>query len=318
MTNATSPIVTVLMPVYNGEHYLSDAIESILNQTFTEFEFLIIDDGSSDKSLEIIKSYSDPRIRIVQHTENSGLISTLNEGIELASGKYIARMDCDDVSMPERLQKQYDFIELNTDVSVVGSWAWAIDAMGNITGEIKTLSRVSTAAAELFFTNPMIHSSTFFNRQFVLSIGGYNINFERAEDYYLWINVVKNKGKILNLPIFLLKYRDHTSNVSNTFSDRQEAVARKAIQYAYSSLINYALSIKRIALLRDFCLHPNIPHERLDKLKAILLLRQLRKIFMSQFKANQEAMEYLQSRISSIALCCVSSKINKILINIIL
>ncbi len=116
------PLVTVLMPVFNAEKYLREAIESILNQTLIEFEFLIIDDGSSDNSISIIRSYSDSRIRFIQNEHNLGISKTLNRGIELASAELIARMDADDISYPQRLQKQYDYINNNEDCALLSTW----------------------------------------------------------------------------------------------------------------------------------------------------------------------------------------------------
>src|SRR5580698_9685158 len=108
-----NPKVTVLMPVYNGEKYIKEALESILQQTFIDFEFLIINDGSTDNSVSIIKSFNDNRIRLIHNEKNSGLVYSLNKGIGLSNGEYIARMDCDDVSIPERLEKQVGFLNSN-------------------------------------------------------------------------------------------------------------------------------------------------------------------------------------------------------------
>ena len=120
----SSPIVTVLMPVYNAEKYLAEAINSILNQTFTNYELLIINDGSTDKSEEIILKYSDKRIRYIKNDKNIRLVATLNKGIELAKGKYIARMDADDISVPTRLEKQITLLENNEDIGVCGSFLY--------------------------------------------------------------------------------------------------------------------------------------------------------------------------------------------------
>src|SRR3990167_9325600 len=117
-----NPLVTVLMPVYNGKKYLKEAIESVLNQTFRDFEFLIIDDGSTDKSAEIIKSFNDARIRLERNVTNLGLIKTLNNGLTLSRGKYIARMDCDDISLPKRLSVQVNFMEKHPEIGICGSW----------------------------------------------------------------------------------------------------------------------------------------------------------------------------------------------------
>lgn len=116
------PQISVIMSVYNGEKYLREAIDSILNQTFTHFEFIIVNDGSTDKSLNIIKSYNGSRIILVQQ-ENKGLAAALNEGIKIAKGKYIAMMDADDISLPTRLEKQIQFMEAHPEYVAIGSWA---------------------------------------------------------------------------------------------------------------------------------------------------------------------------------------------------
>ena len=125
------PMVTVLMAVYNGEKFLKEAMESILTQTFTDFEFLIINDGSTDNSVKIIEEFNDPRIRLIHNEKNLKLIASLNKGISLAKGKYIARMDCDDISMPYRLEKEVDFLENSLEYGLVGTcytdyrWFWS-------------------------------------------------------------------------------------------------------------------------------------------------------------------------------------------------
>ena len=120
------PKITVLMPVYNGEKYLRESVDSILNQTFTDFELLIINDGSTDSSMEILNSYSDSRIRIVTNEVNLRLIKTLNKGIDLATGEYIARMDCDDIADPKRLEIQLQYMEKHPDVAVCGTGVKAV------------------------------------------------------------------------------------------------------------------------------------------------------------------------------------------------
>ena len=134
---------TVLMPVYNAEKYVAEAIDSILNQTFNDFEFLIINDGSTDNSLDIIKSYDDPRITIINNETNLGLSHTLNKGIELARGEYIIRMDADDISLSIRLEKQIEFMDSNQHIGICGSWIQTFDKSGNqsiwnkVTGSIR-------------------------------------------------------------------------------------------------------------------------------------------------------------------------------------
>ena len=121
MSEAVQPKISVVMPAYNAENYIREAIDSILAQTFRDFEFLIIDDGSTDHTVEIIRSYSDSRIRLYQNERNMGVAATLNRGLDLARGEYIARMDADDISLPERFAKQAAYMDAHPDVAVCGS-----------------------------------------------------------------------------------------------------------------------------------------------------------------------------------------------------
>ncbi|MCP8319033.1 MAG: glycosyltransferase, partial [Candidatus Methylarchaceae archaeon HK01B] len=126
-----SPKITILMSVYNGEKYLREAIDSILNQTFKDFEFLIINDGSTDRTVEILRSYHDSRIKIITNEKNMGLTKSLNKGLKIARSEYVARMDADDISYPRRLEVQYEYMKKNPDVGIVGSWNDVIDDKGN-------------------------------------------------------------------------------------------------------------------------------------------------------------------------------------------
>jgi len=131
--NVMKPTVSVLMPVFNGEQFLRPAMNSILNQTFTDFEFIIVDDGSTDHSREILNSYTDSRVRLICNESNIGLTDSLNRGLEAASGNYIARMDQDDISLPERLAKQVAFMDSHPEVGVCGTWAKDIDQTDSTT-----------------------------------------------------------------------------------------------------------------------------------------------------------------------------------------
>lgn len=160
-----NPKVTVLMPVYNGEEYLREAIESILFQSFGNFEFLIIDDGSTDDSINIIASYTDPRIRVITNGENIGIARALNKGIELARGKYIARMDSDDISLPKRFEKQVDFLDKNPEIGIVGSWIKTF-------GGRKTIILAHPCNPEMvriffLFDSPLAHPTVMMRREFL-------------------------------------------------------------------------------------------------------------------------------------------------------
>ncbi len=209
----TKKKVTVLMPVYNGEKYLQEAIESILNQTFTDFELIIINDGSTDSTLDIIMSYKDPRIRLVQNESNLKLIVSLNKGIGLANGMYIARMDSDDVSLPQRLEKQVAFMDSHPEVGVCGTGIRTIDLNGEIIGEYLFPSSHNVIKWRLFFDSPIVHPSTIMRRELLVQIGGYDIYSEYVEDYDLWIRLSKIT-KLANLQESLLLLRKHGTNIT--------------------------------------------------------------------------------------------------------
>lgn len=221
----STPKVTVLMPVYNGEHHLNEAIASILAQSFTEFEFLIINDGSTDKSVEIVESFQDPRIRLIHNDTNLGLVSTLNKGFLLARGEFVARMDCDDYSLPSRLRLQYNFLIDNPDVSFCGSSIELYD--GEVKKKMTYPCSHEEISAALLFGNPMAHPSVIVRRE---AIRKFNLQYEpadtNAEDYGLWVRA-STVAKFANLPDVLVRYRLHKNQVSNTRSLSQRTVTRR-------------------------------------------------------------------------------------------
>lgn len=200
------PQVTVLMSVYNGEKYLREAIDSILKQSFKNFEFLIINDGSNDGSEEIIKSYSDKRIRLVNNKKNIKLIKSLNKGIRLAKGKYIARMDADDISSQDRLEKEYDFLEANVSYVMVGSSALIMDESGNSVGEQKMITENDSIRKIMLVTNSFFHGSVMMRRSSVIKAGLYDPSSYVVEDYDLWSRMM-DLGKVANIDENLYRYR---------------------------------------------------------------------------------------------------------------
>lgn len=219
-----TPLVSVLMPVYNSQAFLREAIDSILNQTFTDFEFLIFNDGSTDKSLDIIQSYSDQRIKLISYSENAGYVRALNEGLKIANGKYIARMDADDVALPERLEKQVAFLEKNLGYAVCGSWA-----------EFTTLGLAAMPTEDedlriqLLHSTPFNHPTTMIRKS---SIDNGNIQYRHSlvpiEDYYFFFQVSK-QGRMTILPQVLMKYRLHSASISFRQLKKQHE-NRKVIQ----------------------------------------------------------------------------------------
>jgi hypothetical protein len=215
----SSPLVSVLMPVYNGEKYLREAIDSILNQTFTDFEFLIINDGSTDDTENIILSYADSRIRYIKNEENLKLIDTLNKGLDLAQGKYIARMDADDISLPARLDKQVEYLEKNPETWVLGSWVEIIGKEEPMIIQHKI--SFYDIRVELYFHNYLCHPSVMLNNLLLKKHHLKYPNFLHAEDYGLWVEIA-NYGTIEILPEILLRYREHGENISLTLKNKQK------------------------------------------------------------------------------------------------
>jgi glycosyltransferase involved in cell wall biosynthesis len=200
-------LVSIILPVYNAEKYLEKSISSILQQTYTNLEVIIIDDGSTDGSFEIIESFAKSDCRIISISRsNKGLVETLNEGISIATGKYIVRMDADDVSYFNRIEEQVDFLRKNLEYVIVGSWADVIDVNGDIVG-VYNYPKVNDFYIRigLFWHNQFIHPSVMI-RSGVLKECGYSPKFKHVEDYELWTRILKY-GKGHNLDKSLIKYR---------------------------------------------------------------------------------------------------------------
>lgn len=206
------PLISVLMCIYNGKKYLTSAIGSIVTQTYRHIEYIIIDDGSADNSSAIIKKIADPRIKLYRIT-HKGVARALNVGLTFAKGKYIARMDADDIALSSRLEKQVQFLEHHDDVGVVGTAVTLIDAFGNQMGVKQFPQTPKKLQSALLWTNPLIHPTVMFRKALIDRYGGYDKALDGAEDYDLWLRFAKHTY-LANLPDTLLQYRIHTQSVS--------------------------------------------------------------------------------------------------------
>lgn len=235
-----TPTISVIMPVYNSAKYLALAIESILNQTYSDFEFIIIDDGSSDTSWKIIQKYSlkDKRIRAKQNSSNLGICQTLNYGLSIARGKYIARMDADDWSYPERLSKQVVFMKTHPKVVICGGAVQVCNA------DLKILNKRSYPISDkkirekILKINPFAHPAVMYRKEAVIEAGGYNEKLVTVEDYDLYFRL-GNLGKLANLSDTLLKLRLRDNSISCLNATKQAAfhlyVRLKAVnEYGYN------------------------------------------------------------------------------------
>ncbi len=227
-----TPIISVVMPVYNGEKYLKEAIDSILNQTFTDFEFIILNDGSTDGTEEIILSYDDPRIVYVKNEENLQIVKTLNKGITLAKGKYIARMDADDISLPTRFEKQVEYMERHPEVGVCGTW---IEKFGHKTAIDRYSSDHQRIKVELLFNSAIAHPSAIMKKALFDELE-YEQKYEKAEDYALWIRA-SNKYRLSNINSVLLKYRIHTSQTQKNVQIKKANAIRAEQLSSFGDII---------------------------------------------------------------------------------
>lgn len=229
-----APRVTVLMPVFNGGGFLVEAIRSILEQTFSDFEFLIVDDGSTDDSAAVVSSFADPRIRLVRNGANLGLIASLNVGLGLSRGTYVARMDADDVSLPERLQRQVEYLDAHPEVTVCGSWLEAFDGR-TVTLWSPPLTDPEIKCSLLF--ESVIYHPTVMVRQSALLKGPvrYHPGYPHAEDYELWARMAGN-WRFANLDCVLLRYRLHDLSIGRRESVGQ-AIAAARVRQGMLSLL---------------------------------------------------------------------------------
>ena len=213
MSNS-SPVVSVILPVYNGGLYLRAAISSILGQTYGDFEIIVVDDGSSDDSEMLVDEFNDPRIQLLRQT-NQGLAATLNRGISLARGAYIARQDQDDLSHPDRLTLQVAHMEAHQDCVLLGSWAQIMEVDRLVDRFHRHPVDEPTLRYQLLFNNPFVHSSVLLRRSALQQVGGYTTDPERQppEDYELWSRLSRI-GSVANLGQVLLVYREISGSMS--------------------------------------------------------------------------------------------------------
>lgn len=257
------PTITVLMPAYNAGRYIAEAIASVLRQTYADFEFIIVNDGSSDNTLDIINTFNDPRIRIINQP-NQGVAVALNAGLKQARAPYIARFDADDVCYPGRLQKQLWFLRNNPEYILVGSDAEYISANGDHLFNFRCIAHTHEEIKQkMYFYCPFVHPTVMYKTDIIRALGGYPENAHNFEDYLLWTNIAR-AGKLYNLPEALIKYRLNPTSV--TIDERWRG---KRFRY-----------LKRQAVLRGEI----IPTES-DELLAIIKDQDNKKIRESAYHA---------------------------------
>ncbi len=227
----SDPKVTVLMSVYNAKRFLIESIESILSQTYKDFEFIIINDGSADKTPEIFCSYHDPRIRIINNEKNIGLTRSLNKGLKLAKGKYIARQDADDISGEYRIEKQVKSLEANRFLGLVSSSFDIIDSSGRTVTTVNVTVDERDIRKTIFDHNPFCHGAAMFRKEAIKIVGGYRGFFRYSQDYDLWLRI-SEKYQVGNIEEILYSWRRSDESISEKNLIEQFRYAMAAIEQA--------------------------------------------------------------------------------------
>ena len=220
----SEPLVSVVLPVYNGQKYLAEAIDSILAQTFVNFELIMIDDGSTDESPQILRVYErlDARVRVIVR-ENRGLATTLNDSIDIARGEWIARMDQDDIALPQRFERQLEWLE-QTGADICGSW---VRFFGSYDRRIwKGYQTDLAVKMDLLFRSPFAHPSVMMKAVVAKQLR-YSKEFDKAEDYDLWVRAALSGHQMTNVPEVLLLYRKHATQITNVSSSKQRSLANE-------------------------------------------------------------------------------------------
>ena len=236
MSNA----LTVLMTVYNGMPYLCEAVESTLKQTYKDFEFLIIDDASTDNSLDYLKSLKDERIRLIKNKNNIGQVMSLNKGIDIAAGEYIARLDQDDVNLPKRFEEQIKYFINNPNIALLCSYEHTINSKGVLILDWKKhIKNYGHFIGEIILgLCPVWHPSAMYKKAVVQQLGGYDVQFGPSEDYNLWAKFALGRYEAAIVPKFHLLQREHDNRQSILFNDKQI----KANSVTHQNVINYFCS----------------------------------------------------------------------------
>jgi hypothetical protein len=257
---APLPLVSVLMPAYNADQFLAQAVESVLGQTYANWELLLMNDGSTDRTREVALSFADPRIRLIDNEANLGLTPTLNRGIGLARGTYLARLDADDVAYPQRLAVQVAYLEQHPAVGMCGAWADQIDAQGQVTGEIKVVVAPADIQATMLFHNCFYHSTVMLRTE--LARQEYDLRFPIQEDYEFWVRLAR-QVQLAVVPQKLVQYRVHGGNV--TITKRQSAQA-----HTEKIILGQLADLGLVPTEQEKRVHQQIGHFELEATEAFL------------------------------------------------
>ena len=244
-----NPRVTVLMPAYNAGKYIAAAVQSVLDQTFTDFELLIVDDGSSDNTIAVLQVFTDSRIRLIRQ-ENNGISAALNAGLRQACGKYICRFDADDICFPQRLSRQLSFLDEHPAYLVVGSDAEYISEDGEHLFHFRCAGHTHAEIVNQLYTHcPFIHSAVMYRKAAILQAGGYSLLAHNFEDYLLWVQLLA-AGKCFNLPEALIRVRINPASATIDERWRGRRFSRLKRQIIHRGSITEKESAELLAIIK--------------------------------------------------------------------
>jgi len=253
------------MPAYNTENYISQAIKSVLNQTHEDFELIIINDGSTDNTKQIINSFDDDRIVYIENEKNSGIVFSRNKGLKLATGKYIGMLAAEDIAYPEKFKEQIDFLQNNKDFGMVGSWAKFIDENGEkLPGSWKLTASPEMIPAIMLFKNYFLQSAVLYRKE-CISKFSFKEGFDILEDYLIWLEIIK-EYKAWNLPKYLVKYRIHSGGVTKKHTDEKLLKEKKVFQILFEQL---KIDVTEQEMEMHLLIRDNRPITKIRTLKSI-------------------------------------------------
>ncbi|MFH2013666.1 MAG: glycosyltransferase family 2 protein [Patescibacteria group bacterium] len=273
------PKISVIMSAYNAEKDIRKSIDSILNQTFKDFELIIINDGSTDSTKNIVENYTDSRIKIINHDINQGIYSARSDGLRVAQGEFIAILDSDDISIKNRLEEQLNFMIKHLDIAVVGSWIETMDVKSGKIDILKCDCDPTMIKWMQILKNQIFNSSSFFRKKIIDKIGHYRKEYEYAEDYDLWSRISK-KYKMENIPKTLIQYKIRSKSVSRAL--KTSKLQKRHILEIIFNNINYYIKLER----RDFKIFAGILKE--GKIPNFRNLIKVKSFYRKLFKAYIE------------------------------
>lgn len=265
----SNPVVSVVMPVYNGERFVAEAIESVLRQKFRDFEFILVDDGSSDGTAARLRFYGDSRIVILSNPSNQGLVASLNRAIAAARGRYIARADADDTCHEDRFAKQVAFLEENQSVGVLGSCMDQVDESGRPAPFFWVPSRHNEIAWTMMFETSMAHPTVMIRRQVLVDAGGYDPDYRHIEDIELWTRLL-SVTRFANLGEALYTRRCHSESVCAKNSALQAVLGRQLRHRMWERVLGRSVDMALLEWLSEET-HPVLARTRMMQVMEIML-----------------------------------------------